>query len=395
MAFVAFGSAATLSLLPVLWGRAGSVFAAYANNSFGHEGVAVSSASLWMLVPRAALPSLAPQIEQLIGVAIPVVLAAWELRHVPSRVDVARAAMLSAMSIVLLNPGAHPPFYLWIVGPLVLYAAVADDAITSVAGFALSAASIAMQFCQEGSDEYFLTNFGAGPTVGLLRCVAPSAVLQSFALASAAIVVVASYRRAWIPQQTANAWRRASAIAVPLFFAAFVGTVAVESASAASRHGTPGFREQERAINTFAVDPSVRRRADGSCRLTYAANDIIVYAGNPFAARFATASLGYTLFSPQDVRVRGRDLALNSAPSTFENIDLRTIGERSVRITREFDVTDALRPFRFVERLDERPCSLIRDNPLLIYRFDFDAAQSAAAKRPLGARLNVFARGDD
>lgn len=393
LAFVAFVGSATASLLPVLWGRATSVFAAYANNSFGHEGVVVSSASLWSLLPRAAPLSIAPQLEQLVGVAIPVLLAAAELRHVPSRSDVARAAMLGAMSIVLLNPGAHPPFYLWIAGPLVLYAAVTGDSIASLAGFVLSCASVAMQFCQEGSDEYFLMNFGTGPTLGLLRCPAPSVVLQAVVLASAVVVVVASYARGRLPERASAACRRAAGLVVPLTFAVFVGAFVAEAASAAANHSVPGFRDEERAINTFAVDPSVRNLFDGSCRLTYAANDIVVYAGNPFAARFASASLGYTLFSPQEIRVRGRARSVGSLPSKFENIDVRTIGGKSIRITREFDVSDALRPFRYVERLEERPCSLIRDNPLLIYRFDFDAAQAAAAATPLRRRLDIFERG--
>lgn len=393
LSFATFAGAATLSLVPVLWGRAASVFAAYANNSFGPEGVGVSVASLWTLLPRTGLVSLAPQVEQLIGVAIPVLLAAWELRHRPSRIDLARAAMLSAMSIVLLNPGAHPPFYLWIAGPLVLYAAVADDGIVSMAGFVLSCTSILMQFCQEGSDEYFLMNFGTGPGLGLLRCVAPSAVLAGVAFASTAAIVVASYRRTRVSESAASAFRRATAIAAPLVFTAFVAAVVVETASAAAARKPPGFLQEERAINTFAIDPVVRALPGGRCRLIYAANDIIVYAGNPFAARFGTASLGYTLFSPQELSAGGRGvLSLKPDPSKFENIDVRTIGERTVRITREFDVTAALRPFRYVERFVERPCNLIRDNPLLIYRFDFDAAQAAAIKKPLLERLNVFAR---
>jgi len=51
-----------------------------------------------------------------------------------------------------------------------------------------------------------------------------------------------------------------------------------------------------------------------------------------------------------------------------------------------------LLPFRYVERFVEEPCTLIRDNPVLIYRFDFNAAQAAAASLPLLARLNVFNR---
>ncbi|MEO6836017.1 MAG: glycosyltransferase family 87 protein [Candidatus Tumulicola sp.] len=396
-ALAAFGGASALTLVPVLWGRAGSEFAAYANNSFGHDGVRVSTASLWALLPRGGPVSLAPQAEQFIGIVIPVLLALAELRHLPDRRDIARVAMLTAMSIVLLNPGAHPPFYLWIAGPLVLYAAVADDGMVSLAGFVLSCASIFTQFCQEGSDEYFLMNFGAGPNLGLLRCIAPSAIVQGVVLVSAAMVVVASYRREWFDARTAAVCRWGGQAATLLFFAAFAAAIAAEAVSAASSRAVPAaaFREEERLVNTFAVDPIVRQLPGGRCLLTFAANDVIVYAGNPFAARFATASLGYTLFSPQKIIVGGRLLPVDSLPSTFENIDFRTIGERSVRITRELDVTDALRPFRYVERFVERPCSLIADNPLLIYRFDFAAAQAAAAKMPLLERLNVFAQGGD
>ena len=195
-AAVAFVAAATLTLLPVLWGRASSVFAAYRNNSFGASGGGgVSTASLWTLVPHHLTFPALPVIEQFVALAIPVVLAAAELRHVPGRRDVARAAMLSALAIVLLNPGAHPPFYLWIAGPLVLYAAVAGDGVVSLAGLVLSWAGTLTQFCQEGSDEYFILNFGVVPREHGLQCVAPAPVLAAVALCSALLIVVASYRR--------------------------------------------------------------------------------------------------------------------------------------------------------------------------------------------------------
>ncbi|MBV8371829.1 MAG: hypothetical protein JOY69_01090, partial [Candidatus Eremiobacteraeota bacterium] len=131
-------------------------------------------------------------------------------------------------------------------------------------------------------------------------------------------------------------------------------------------------------------------RERGRCALTYSASDVIVYAGNQYAARYATASLGYTLFSPERINFRGRPVSIDSLDSRFENIDVRTIDQRTVRVTREFDVTSALQPFRYVERFVELPCTFIRDNPLLIYRFDMAAAQSAAARLPLLQRLNFF-----
>jgi hypothetical protein len=397
-AFALFAVAAAGTLAPVVWGRLGSVVGAYANNSFGPEGSRVSTASLWTLVPphfwlRQVAISVSPQIEQLIAVAIPVLLAIGELRHLPDRRDVARAAMLAAMSIVLLNPGAHPPFYLWIAGPLVLYAAVANDGLVSLAGVGLSCLSILTQFCQEGSDEYFLLNFGSAAHPALLRCFAPPTGLAAVALCIAAIVVVAAYRRELFSHQAAERCRRAAQVAAMAVFVAFGAAITVEAASAAANHPrTTGYDAEERAVNTFAIDPLVR--ADGDrCSLTYSANDVIVFAGNPFAARFATASLGYTLFSDEDMSVRGRAIAVGSLASTFENVDVRSVGQLPVRITREFDLTRALQPFRYVERFIERPCSLIRANPLLIYRFDFGAAQAAAAKLPLIQRLDVFARG--
>jgi hypothetical protein len=393
LALSSFGVAAAVTLLPVLWGRADLVLAAYQNNSFGPESGGVSIASLWALLPRGAAIAPLPQLEQFVAVAVPVFLALGELRHVPDRRDVARAAMLTAMSIVLLNPGAHPPFYLWIAGPLVLYAAVADDGLVSLGGLVLSCVSVLTQFCQEGSDEYFRLSFGPGPDLGLLRCVAPPAAFAGIALVAASFVIVAAYRRELLSQRSASLWRRVACVASFAVFAAFSVAIAIEAASAAATHSMlTGYREEERLVNTFSVDPSVKQ-LDGHCSLTYAANDVIVYAGNEFAARFATASLGYRLFSPEKMTIRGRAIPVESFPSTFENIDVRTVGQQRVRITREFDVTSLLRPFRFVERFVERPCNLIRENPLLIYRFDFAAARAAAARLPLLRRLNIFTRG--
>jgi len=347
---------------------------------------------VWALLPHhGAVPAL-PAIEQLLAVAVPVVLAIAELRHVSGKSDIARAAMVSAMAIVLLNPGVHPPFYLWIAGPLVLYAAVTSDWFVSLAGLALSCAGAASQFCQEGSDEYFLLNFSAAPHVGALRCVAPPVALQTVALCSAALIVLAAYRRVPALTSAAGRWRGIARTASAAVFIAFTAAIAIETASAATRSNGNGYAGEERAVNTFAIDPLVRAEGTG-CRLTYPAEDIVVYAGNAFAARFATASLGYTLYSPVIVTVRGRRLPLDRYPSQYENVDVRTVGQQTVRITREFDLSAALRPYRDVESFVELPCSLIANNPLLIYRFDIAAAQAAAAVTPLSKRLEILARG--
>ena len=391
-AALAFAAAAVLTLVPVLWGRAGSVFAAYRNNSFGAAGGGVSTASVWTLVPHHVTVPALPVVEQIVAITIPVILAAAELRHVPGRRDVARAAMISALAMVLLNPGAHPPFYLWIAGPLVLYAAVTGDGVVSLAGLLLSCAGTLTQFCQEGSDEYFSLNFGAVPRVHGLQCVAPAPALAIAALCCGLLVVAAAYRREAFAGWFAQACGRTARAAAALAFVVFAGTIAVESASAASLHASnDAYAAEERAVNTFAVAPAIVRTGD-ACLLTYSAEDVVVFAANVYAARFATASLGYTLYSPEAVTVRGRTLPAGALPSTFENVDLRAIDQQTARVTREFDVSTLLRPYRPVERIGERPCSLIARNPLLIYRFDLAAARAAAAERPLLERLGVVTR---
>lgn len=386
----AFGTAAALTLLPVLWGRAGSVFAAYRNNSFGGSaGGGVSTASLWSLLPHHASFAALPVVEQSIALVIPVALALAELRHAPQPRDVARAAMLSALAIVLLNPGAHPPFYLWIAGPLVLYAAVAGDGIVSLAGLVVSCAGTLTQFCQEGSDEYFILNFGTVPREHGLQCVAPAPVLQIVVLLSVLAIVAASYRPAWFSGWVARACGRTARVAGPLLFAAFAGTIAAETAADASlRAPNRTYAREELAVNTFAVAPAVAQNA-GRCALVYSAKDVVVFAANAYASRFATASLGYTLYSPEEVTIRGTTRPAGSLPSRYENLDLRTIELQTARITREFDVSALLRPYRSVETIGERPCSLIANNPLLIYRFDLAAARRAAAERPLLERLGI------
>src|SRR5262249_5382204 len=124
-----FALTAAVTLLPVMAGRFGTVADFFANNSYGNGGHSVPLTPASALVPKGVLR---PQVEQLIAVVIPLCLAAALLRA--RRIDVrtiARTALWTALSIVLANPGAHAPFYLWIAGPLVLYAAVANDGAVS------------------------------------------------------------------------------------------------------------------------------------------------------------------------------------------------------------------------------------------------------------------------
>jgi hypothetical protein len=390
-AALTFLAVSAITLVPILLGRAGSVAGAWANNSFGPEGTRVATASLWALFPGAHAVGLTPQIEQSIAIAVPVLLALRELRHVPDRRDVARAAMLSAMAIVLLNPGAHPPFYLWVAGPLVLYAAVTGDGVVSLAGIAISVLAILTQFCQEGSDEYFLLAYGPGPQLGLLRCFAPFALLQGLTLISAAVAVVASHLRRPIAPASLARCASIALAAAACFCVIFGGAVTAEARYDAATHAdrNKGFTQEEALVNTFAVTPNVDRHGSG-CTLTYDAPDIVVYAGNSYAARFGSASLGYTLFSPSVLTVRGRRIDPASLPSTFERSQVLTLRQTTVTLTREFDVSALLRPFRYLERVAEKPCNLIEGNPVLIYRFDFAAARAAAAVLPLRRRWQLL-----
>jgi hypothetical protein len=373
-----------LTLVPVLWGRAGSVFASYRNNSFGAGGATVSTASLWTLLPHQIAYSL-PQIEQIVGLAVPVVLALAHLRRAPSRRDLARTAMLSAMSIVLLNPGAHPPFYLWIAGPLVLYAAVAQDWLVSLGGVALSCVAVLTQFCQEGSDEYLRLNFGTSAHSPLPGCIAPPVWTSSATLVITLFVVAAAYRRE-LPAASLGRLKAFARFSTLGAFALFAGAIASASATSARHFDGSGFRDEESRINTFALLPA-REPLGYRCKLTYSGEDVIIYAGNAYAAQFATASLGYTLFAPSEIFVGDRRFAVASFPSTYENIDVQTLGQQTMRVTREFDVSAALRPYRSIETLVEQPCTLVPGNPLLLYRFDFAAAAAAAQKLPLSQRL--------
>ena len=245
-----------------------------------------------------------------------------------------------------------------------------------------------MQFCQEGSEEYLLLNFGSGVVPGALRCVVPNAGLLVAAAILALALVVAAYRPLLLPA----GWRPAARVPGLLAAAgmsAYLGiafVVAIVMAAFLNGSKGLGYEGEMRLLNTFAIDPAVRRNGDG-CELTFDAGDIIVYAGNDYAARYGAAALGYTLYAPETIVVRGRSLDPERLAQRFENIDARTVAQRDVRITREFDVSSRLRPFRFVERIEERPCSLILGTPVLLYRFDIAAAARDAAGRPFWERF--------
>jgi hypothetical protein len=269
-----------------------------------------------------------------------------------------------------------------------LYCAVAGDGVVSVIGALLSAAAVAMQFCQEGSEEYLLLNFGTGVVPGALRCVVPNAGLLVAAAVLALALVAAAYRpllvpAGWRPSARVPGLLAAAGISAYLAIA-FV--VAIVMAAFFNGSKTLGFAGEMRLLNTFVIDPAVRQMGDG-CELTYDAGDIIVYAGNDYAAPYGAAALGYTLYSPETIVVRGRSLDPERLAQRFENIDARTVAQRDVRVTREFDVSDSLRPFRYVERIQERPCSLIAGTPVLLYRFDVAAAARDAARRPFWERF--------
>jgi hypothetical protein len=383
-----FAIAAGLSLLPVVAGRTGAFAGSFANNSFGAESRRVESASPWGLL-NAFAAFARPAAEQLTVVAVPLLLALAELRHRPERTDVARAAMLTALAVVMLNPGAHPPFYLWIAGPLVLYCAVTRDGLVSAIGALLSATAVCMQFCQEGSEEYLLLNFGAGYVPGALRCFVPNSALLGVAAILAAGLVAAVYRRPLSAAAGAMASRLGLGIAAAI--SVYLGVAfGIAAGIAATQNGAKaaGFADEMNLVNTFAIDPEVRA-AGGDCELTYDAGDLIVYADNPFAAPFGNAALAYTLFSPETVAIRGRPVWMDRLPQKFENVETRTVGQRDVRLTREFDLSALLRPFRYVEHFVESPCGLIPGNPLLIYRFDVAAAARYAAQRPFWQRFNA------
>lgn len=388
-----FAASSGVTLLPFFWGRTGSVVGEYSSNSFGQSGTHVSSSSLWALLPAGF--HVGPQIEQFVAVLLPLGLAACELRHRPDAKDVARAAMVTAMSIVLLNPGAHPPFALWIAGPLVLYCAVTGDGFVSLAGVALSASTVLLQFCQEGVGEYYLLRFGAGPTHSILTCFGGT-MLLGVAFAACTVIIASSYGLfdAIVGKGSRRAVAIAATVLTVLVFVASCISVGLEIRSAAlNRNREYSFAREEAVLNTVAVGP-LGRTTPEACTHDYDGGDSVFFAGNRYAARFAKASLGYTLFSDQFVVLDGTRLRVAAMPSWYENIDLLTDRQEPMRVTREFDVTRLLTPFRRVERITGAPCNLIPNNPLLIYRFNMPAARRAVYERPLWQRFNIFYRGE-
>lgn len=384
LGWFALTSAATL--FPVLWGRLDYVVHSYAFNSFG-TGQGVFTFSAWSLLPKSI--GVSTRAEQFVAVLIPLGLAAAELRHIPQRHDVARAAMLSAISIVVLNPGAHPPFYLWVAGPLVLYAAIAEDGFVSSFGVVMSAAAVLTQFCLEGSDEYFLLTFGTGPSARVMKCFAPMAAYQWVILGSALLIAVGSYSREEyrIPWER---WRRIGQSFAIVAAVVFFSDVWTAVASAAHRPHRAIFREAA-LFDALPIGPIVQRNG-ANCRLTYNSYGSVSYAENRFAERFVKATLGYELFSPEIMVVRGKPVDVASLPSHYENRDVAVYDAGTMRITREFDVTPLLKPIYGYETMIERPCSLISNNPLLIYHFNLDAARVEAQQESLLRRLNVFSQ---
>jgi hypothetical protein len=200
-------------------------------------------------------------------------------------------------------------------------------------------------------------------------------------------LVAAAYRRPL--RQAASRWIAAGSLLLAAAVTTFLGVAfTVEVVHAALYNGakTLGFPNEMDLVNTFAIDPKVRP-AGGGCELTYDASDLIVYADNRFAAPYGSAALAYTLFAPETIEIRGRAVDPEHLPERFENVEARTVEQRDVRVTREFDVSALLRPFAYVERFVERPCGLIAGNPLLIYRFDVAGAARAAANRPFWRRF--------
>lgn len=385
--FGIFAVTTIVLLIPVFWGRLDYVVHAYALNSFG-PGQGVFTVSLWSLLPPQTF--LSTRFQQAIAVAVPLALAADQLRKTPAPFEIARKAMFTAMAIVFLNPGGHPPFYLWVAGPVVLYAAIANDGLVSLIGVALSVTGVLTQFCLEGSDEYFLLSIGVGPRTHALSCAGPPAILQVVVLISCVAAVIAAYRPrggAW------SAWWRAlSQAAVVACACVFLARVSTDAISAARRpYPVPAAIRLPHVFETVAVAPIKQARGD-ACELSFNSLGAVSFAGNPFAERFVKTSLAYSLFSPQTIHIRGGDVKVESLPVRHEDIDVISFDGGAVRVTQEYDVTRLLKPIASSETMVERPCDLIANNPLLVYRFDLDAARAAAAREPLAKRLNVFSQ---
>ncbi len=384
----AFLLTAAAALLPVFWGRLGAVSGEYTTNSFGQAGTHVSPSSLWYALPQGL--HIAPRTEQLVAMAVPILLALLECRHRPEARDIARTALVIAMSIVLLNPGAHPTFPLWFVGPLVFYAAVTGDGFISLAGLALSTTEVMAQFCQEGPGEYYLLNFGSGAAHDVFRCVG-TRPLNWITLAATAAIVTVLYGPA-ISTFWKRLFREAAQALALVCVVAFCVSVGIDISSASASPLKPySFSREESWLNTISVAP-YKDGALSFCKLTYDAGDAAFFAGEPFAARFVKASLGYTLYSPDTVVIRGIETPVGSLPSSYGGDDLLSVEQQPVRVSRSFDVTRRLFPFRTSEEMLERPCSLIANNPLLVYRFSMAEARRDAYAKPVLQRFEVFSR---
>ncbi|HEY1977497.1 MAG TPA: glycosyltransferase family 87 protein [Candidatus Baltobacteraceae bacterium] len=383
-----FAVTAVVTLAPVFWGRFDYVVHSYTFNSFG-PGLGVFTTSVWSLLPPQAW--LSTRIEQLTAVAVTLALAAAALKTAPTPVTVARKAMFSAMAIVFLNPGGHPPFYLWVAGPIVLYAAIANDGLVSLLGVVLSLAGVLTQFCLEGSDEYFLVSIGIAPRTHALACAGSTTSLQGVVLVASIVLAFVAYRPrngAW-----STWWRAAAQAAVIACTCVFFAHVSTDAISAARRpHPANAANRLSRLFDTLAIVPAVKLARDGSCRLYFNSYGAASFANDPFAERFVKASLGYSLFSPETIDVRGSVVSVQSLPARREGVEIMAYDEGPVRVTREFDVTPLLKPIVPGETMIERPCALVAKNPLLIYRFDLEAARAAAAREPLLQRLDVFSQ---
>lgn len=387
ISFAVFAATACAALLPAFSGRFNYVAHAYTANSFG-SGAGVFTFSLWSLMPAGF--GLSPRIEQLIAVAIPVVLAALELRHVPERRDVARTAMFTSMSIVLLNPGAHPPFYIWIAGPLVLYAAVASDGLVSLGGVLLSGAAALMQFCIEGSDEYFLQSATGGHRPDVLQCVTGRPALE-FVILGAATFIVVSALGVKVRPRMATFWRFAAQTVAVFLAVVFLYQIELGIASSGGSRQSLVPRLAAGTFGILSLTPS-KKPIGSHCVLSYESYGSTAFAGGRYAQPFITASLGYSLFSPERIKIHGQELDVDSLPSHYERLDLTPFDGEPTRVTREFDITRYVQPVRKNEVLLESPCNLVPENPLLIYRLDVDAARAAAARQPLLQRVNFLSQ---
>jgi hypothetical protein len=202
-------------------------------------------------------------------------------------------------------------------------------------------------------------------------------------------LVLAAFRdsesRRW-----AKAWRNAANLVALAVFIIFSSAIGAGVATAASVRGPSTFASMETNLDTVAIAAS--KSGVGQCSLSYKAYDAVFFAGNEFAAPYAKASIGYTLYTPELLTIRGKTTPAKELPSVHGNVEVTSINQGLFHITREFDVTAKLYPFQIEERMAERPCTLIPGTPLLIYRFDMDAVRRAANQSSLADRLSAFAR---